>query len=64
MIVFIGVVLANVGEGLRHSKAKVPDWHVLLLFGALPTFIASFCFPLGNQLIWQTGQPKGDSSYP
>jgi hypothetical protein len=59
VIVFIGVVLANVGEGLRHSTSQGTDWHALLLFGALPAFIASFCFPLGNQLIWQAGQPKG-----
>ena len=63
VIVFIGVVLANVGEGLRHSTSQGTDWHALLLFGALPAFIASFCFPLGNQLIWQAGQPKGDSTY-
>ena len=64
VIVFIGVILANVGEGLRHSTSQGTDWHALLLFGALPAFIASFCFPLGNQLIWQAGQPKGDSTYP
>lgn len=64
VIVFIGVVLANVGEGLRHSTSQGTDWHALLLFGALPAFIASFCFPLGNQLIWQAGQPKGDATHP
>ena len=63
VIVFIGVVLANVGEGLRHSTSQGTDWHALLLFGALPAFIASFCFPLGNQLIWQAGQPKGNSTH-
>lgn len=63
VIVFIGVVLANVGEGLRHSTSQDTDWHALLLFGALPAFIASFCFPLGNQLIWQAAQPKGDSTH-
>lgn len=63
VIVFIGVVLANVGEGLRHNTSQGTDWHALLLFGALPAFIASFCFPLGNQLIWQAGQPKGDSTH-
>ena len=62
VIVFIGVVLANVGEGLRHSTSQGTDWHALLLFGALPAFIASFCFPLGNQLIWQAGQPKGGTT--
>ena len=63
VIVFIGVVLANVGEGLRHSTSQGTDWHALLLFGALPAFIASFCFPLGNQLIWQAGQPKGGTTH-
>lgn len=63
VIVFIGVVLANVGEGLRHSTSQGTDWHALLLFGALPAFIASFCFPLGNQLIWQAAQPKRDSTH-
>jgi hypothetical protein len=57
------VVLANVGEGLRHSTSQGTDWHALLLFGALPAFIASFCFPLGNQLIWQAGQPKGGTTH-
>jgi len=63
VIVFIGVVLANVGEGLRHSTNQGTDWHALLLFGALPAFIASFCFPLGNQLIWQAGQPKEGTTH-
>ena len=63
VIVFIGVVLANVGEGLRHSTSQGTDWHALLLFGALPAFIASFCFPLGNQLIWQAAQPKGGTAH-
>lgn len=58
VIVFVGVVLANLGEGLRHSNGQVTHWHTLLLFGALPAFIGSFCFPLGNQLIWQASQPK------
>lgn len=64
VIVFIGVVLANVGEGLRHSTSQGTDWHALLLFGALPALIASFCFPLGNQLIWQAAQPKGGTTHP
>ena len=63
VIVFIGVVLANVGEGLRHSTSQGTNWHALLLFGALPAFIAIFRFPFGNQLIWQAGQPKGDSTH-
>lgn len=59
LLVFLGVVFANIGEGTRHSVSHAPTaWQTLLLFGALPAFLASFCFPIGNQLIWQAGQPK------
>ena len=61
VMVFIGVVLANMGEGLRHSTSHSTHWQTLLLFGALPAFIGSFCFPIGNQLIWQAGQTKAAS---
>ncbi len=60
LIVFLGIVLANIGEGLGVSEGlsggdvslKV-DMADMLLFGALPALIAAFCFPIGNQLIWQ-----------
>lgn len=64
VIVFVGVVLANVGEGLRHTSGHVSDWQRLLLFGALPAFVGSFCFPLGNQLIWQASQAKTQHAHP
>lgn len=62
VLVFIGVVLANVGEGLRHQvlaheEMAARDWRTMVIFGALPAFLASFCFPIGNQLIWQAGKP-------
>lgn len=60
LIVFLGIVLANLGEGLGGHSANAADEHLsqtnlwqMLLFGALPAFIAAFCFPIGNQLIWQ-----------
>lgn len=72
LIVFLGIVLANVGEGLgvgegleigeglgKHGtnaiNASLAQTNLLqmLLFGALPALIAAFCFPIGNQLIWQ-----------
>lgn len=55
VMVFVGVVLANVGEGMRQTTLD-NHWQTMLLFGALPAFLASFCFPIGNQLIWQAGQ--------
>lgn len=57
VLVFVGVVLANLGEGIRQEK--VASWQTMLLFGALPAFLASFCFPIGNQLIWQASSQNG-----
>lgn len=60
VMVFVGVVLANVGEGLRQQTSTISSvsWQQMLIFGALPAFVGSFCFPIGNQLIWQAGQNK------
>lgn len=56
LLVFIGVVLVNLSEGLRASAietaANVPMTQMLLL-GALPALVAAFCYPIGNQLVWQ-----------
>lgn len=56
VIVFIGVVLVNVSEGL-HAAAIVDADTVpmsdMLLYGALPALIAAFSYPIGNQLVWQ-----------
>lgn len=46
LVVFVGVSLINV------SQMKSFDLHALLL-GAVPILIASFCYPIGNQLIWE-----------
>ncbi len=60
LIVFLGIVLANIGEGLGVGEglgggdiSLKMDMADMLLFGALPALIAAFCFPIGNQLIWQ-----------
>ncbi|MDN5565637.1 MAG: multidrug resistance efflux transporter family protein [Psychrobacter sp.] len=57
LLVFLGVLLVNVSEGLHAaevadiaSKASMTD---MLLFGALPALLAAFCYPIGNQLVWQ-----------
>ncbi|ALF60363.1 multidrug resistance efflux transporter family protein [Psychrobacter urativorans] len=56
LLVFIGVILVNVSEGL--DAASVIDVQStpmteMLLYGALPALIAAFSYPIGNQLVWQ-----------
>lgn len=56
ILVFIGVVLVNVSEGLRASALKTVasvSMSEMLLLGALPALLAAFCYPIGNQLVWQ-----------
>ena len=56
LLVFIGVVLVNVSEGLRASALGDIDaapMAEMLLYGALPALIAAFSYPIGNQLVWQ-----------
>lgn len=51
-VVFAGVALVN----LSNFNAADPR---TLLVGALPVLAAAFCYPLGNQLVWeaQRGRP-------
>jgi len=54
VIVFIGVALVNISEGLH--AASITDtvpMSDMLLYGALPALIAAFSYPIGNQLVWQ-----------
>lgn len=56
LLVFIGVVLVNVSEGLRASALTDIDgapMAEMLLYGALPALVAAFSYPIGNQLVWQ-----------
>ena len=56
LLVFIGVVLVNVSEGLDAasvSEATSTSMSEMLLYGALPALIAAFSYPIGNQLVWQ-----------
>ncbi len=54
VIVFIGVALVNISEGL-HAAAITDTVPMsdMLLYGALPALIAAFSYPIGNQLVWQ-----------
>ena len=46
IIIFIGVCLVNL------SHIDTFDLNALLL-GGIPILIASFCYPIGNQLVWE-----------
>lgn len=56
-LVFLGVLLVNVSEGLQAAEAvdiaATVSMTDMLLFGALPALLAAFCYPIGNQLVWQ-----------
>lgn len=45
-VVFCGVFLVNICSATNADAA-------LLLKGALPVLVAAFCYPLGNQLVWE-----------
>ena len=54
LVVFAGVVLVNISEGLHApSDATTFPLTQMLLYGALPALIAAFSYPIGNQLVWQ-----------
>ena len=45
-IVFGGVLMVNLGQA---ETTGLPE----LLAGAVPVLIAAFCYPLGNQMVWE-----------
>lgn len=53
LVVFAGVSLVNLSH--LHTGDLRP-----LLLGALPVLLAAFCYPLGNQLVWEAshGNPR------
>lgn len=52
-IVFAGVFMVNISQVGAVDPAE-------LINGALPVMIAAFCYPVGNQLVWEakTGHPR------
>ena len=46
IVIFSGVVLVN----LSHLHTMTSDQ---LIYGAVPVLIAAFCYPLGNQILWE-----------
>lgn len=55
VLIFAGVALTNIGEGLHGGATG--SLTTLLLLGALPCLVAGFCFPIGNQLVWYATRP-------
>ncbi|UFA49976.1 multidrug resistance efflux transporter family protein [Deinococcus radiophilus] len=53
VLVFAGVCLVNFSELHGRPSVGISD----LLLGAVPALIAAFCYPLGNQLVWQANRP-------
>ncbi len=45
-IVFAGVLIVNLGQAKATGLQE-------LLAGAVPVLIAAFCYPLGNQMVWE-----------
>ena len=46
IIVFAGVLLVNTSQGKSVGFGE-------LLMGGLPVLVAAFCYPIGNQLVWE-----------
>jgi drug/metabolite transporter (DMT)-like permease len=46
LVIFCGVSMVNLGQ-FEAGSLK------LLLMGSIPAIIAAFCYPLGNQLVWE-----------
>ncbi|KPJ77332.1 MAG: hypothetical protein AMJ54_08515 [Deltaproteobacteria bacterium SG8_13] len=54
-IVFAGVLCVNLSQaGAADTKG--------LLMGGIPVLVAAFCYPIGNQLVWEAG--KGNRRLP
>ena len=56
LITFSGVLLVNI------SQVETFDLRTLL-FGGVPVLVASFCYPLGNQLVWEA-KHAGNNNIP
>lgn len=50
-IIFSGVLLINLSHATQVSLGQV-------IFGALPVLLAAFCYPFGNQLVWEVQHGK------
>ena len=51
VLIFSGIILVNVSQ---MTSAPVKE----ILMGGLPVIIAAFCYPVGNQLVWEVQNSK------
>ena len=51
LIVFTGVLMINLNHARLTSVKEI-------LMGALPVLLAAFCYPIGNQLVWEAGRGR------
>ncbi|MBU1341328.1 MAG: multidrug resistance efflux transporter family protein [Proteobacteria bacterium] len=53
IMIFIGVLMVNLSHANLSSIKE-------LIFGGVPVLIAAFCYPIGNQLVWEAtnGNPR------
>jgi drug/metabolite transporter (DMT)-like permease len=54
-MIFFGVLLINLSHATEISIEQI-------LFGALPVLLSAFCYPLGNQLVWEVRQGQHKKS--
>jgi drug/metabolite transporter (DMT)-like permease len=47
-LIFFGVLMVNLTHAQTASTRE-------LLFGTIPVLAAAFCYPIGNQLVWEAG---------
>ncbi|MFA5903770.1 MAG: multidrug resistance efflux transporter family protein, partial [Desulfobacula sp.] len=50
-IVFTGVLMINLNHARMTSVKEI-------LMGAIPVLLAAFCYPIGNQLVWEAGRGR------
>ena len=55
ILIFVGVLLVNTSQVDSFDMRQ-------LLFGGFPVLIAAFCYPIGNQLVWEA--KNGNKSLP
>jgi len=54
IFIFLGIILVNL------SHFDINDIGTLLL-GSIPIIIASFCYPFGNQMVWEEKQKRKEN---
>ena len=56
IFIFTGIILVNL------SHFEISNFETLFL-GVIPILIASFCYPIGNQLVWEEKRKRKDENH-